>query len=93
MLSLTYSSLLSLTSGLPPEYESAVVTLNSVNLKDLTLEFVIGHLLNEEECQLSQKLFQDSKVVKGETEPEPLTLHALPSQMSPASSVGKRDIT
>ena len=57
-----------LTSGLPPEYEAAVVALNSVNSKDLTLELVTGRLLNEEECQLSQKLLQDSKVVKGEPE-------------------------
>ena len=57
-----------LTSGLPPEYESAVVVLNSVNSKDLTLELAIGRLFNEEEHQLSQKLLQNSKVVKGEPE-------------------------
>ena len=59
-----------LTSGLPPEYESAVVALDSVNSKDLTLELATGRLLNEEECQLSQKLLQDSKVIKGEPEPD-----------------------
>ena len=60
-----------LTSSLPPEYESAVVALDSVNSKDLTLELTTGHLLNEEERQLSQKLLQDSKVVvKGEPEPD-----------------------
>ena len=58
-----------LTSGLPPEYEAAVVALDSVNSKDLTLELAIGCLLNEEEHQLSQKLLQDSKVIKGEPEP------------------------
>ena len=57
-----------LTSSLPPEYKAAIVVLDSVNLKDLTLELVIGCLLNEEEHQLSQKLLQDSKIVKGEPE-------------------------
>ena len=38
-----------LTSSLPPEYKAAVVALDSVNSKDLTLELAIGCLLNEEE--------------------------------------------
>ena len=59
-----------LTSSLPPEYEAAVVALDSVNLKNFTLKLTIGCLLNEEECQLSQKLLQDSKVVKGEPKPD-----------------------
>ena len=46
--------------------QAAVVALDSVNSKDLTPKLMIGHLLNEEECQLSQKLMQDSKAIKGE---------------------------
>ena len=59
-----------LTSGLPPEYEAVLVALDSIDSKDLTLELAIGRLLNEGERQLSQKLMQDSKAIKGEPEPD-----------------------
>ena len=72
-----------LTSSLPPEYEPAVVTLDSINLKDLTFKIMISCLFNEEELQLSQKLLQDSKAIKRELEPN----------FSYATHVGKLNIT
>ncbi|KAI9461476.1 hypothetical protein HD554DRAFT_2006658, partial [Boletus coccyginus] len=37
-----------LTSGLPPEYDSVVVVLDAVKPDKLTLELAASHLLNEE---------------------------------------------
>ena len=57
-----------LTSGLPTEFDSVVVALNSIESKSLTLEVAISHLLNEEEHHLSRKLMEDYKtsLIKGE---------------------------
>ena len=43
--------ILVLTMGLPPSYQTFVGTLENVN--NLTLDYIINHLLNEESCQLS----------------------------------------
>ena len=57
-----------LTSGLPAEFNSIVVTLDSIKSKSLTLKVAIPCLLNEEECHLSHKLMEDYKtsLIKGE---------------------------
>ena len=43
--------ILVLTAGLPPSYESLIVSLDAVSPDLLTLDFVISRLLNEESCQ------------------------------------------
>ncbi|KAI9463407.1 hypothetical protein HD554DRAFT_2027150, partial [Boletus coccyginus] len=50
-----------LTSGLPPKYDSVVVALDAVKPDELTLELATSHLLNEEECHLSRRQLNDYK--------------------------------
>jgi hypothetical protein len=59
-----------LTSGLPPEYDSVVITHNAVKPNELTLDLAISCLLNEEECHLSHKQLDDYKasLIKGESD-------------------------
>ena len=59
-----------LTSGLPPEYDSVVVTLNAVKPDELTLKLAISCLLNKEECHLSHRQLDDYKasLIKGESD-------------------------
>ena len=59
-----------LTSGLPPEYDSIVIALDAVKPNDLTLKLAISHLLNKEECHLSCKQLDDYKasLIKGESD-------------------------
>lgn len=45
--------ILVLTMGLPKEYDHFVTTLDATPRNDLTLEYVVGRLLNEESRQLS----------------------------------------
>ena len=40
-----------LTTGLPPSYETVIISLDAVTSTELTLNFVITHLLNEESHQ------------------------------------------
>ncbi|KAG6894758.1 hypothetical protein C0992_004813, partial [Termitomyces sp. T32_za158] len=40
-----------LTSGLPTSYETIIISLNTVDSKNITLTFVITCLLNEESCK------------------------------------------
>ncbi|KAG5338061.1 hypothetical protein J132_08839 [Termitomyces sp. J132] len=40
-----------LTAGLPPSYEIVIIPLNAIKPEELTLNFVITHLLNEESHQ------------------------------------------
>ena len=56
-----------LTSGLPPEYDSVIIALNAVKPDQLTLDLAISCLLNEEECHLSCKQLDDykSSLIKG----------------------------
>ena len=59
-----------LTSGLPPEYDSIIVALDAIKPNELTLELVISHLLNEEERHLSHRQLDDYKasLIKGESD-------------------------
>jgi len=59
-----------LTSGLPPEYDSVIVALDAVKPDELTLDLAISRLLNEEECHLSCKQLDDYKasLIKGKSD-------------------------
>ena len=67
-----------LTSGLSPEYDSVVVTLNAVKSDDLTLKLAISCLLNKKECHLSHKQLDDYKasLIKGESDNSDATFTA-----------------
>jgi hypothetical protein len=55
--------ILVLTGGLPSSYENFVVSLDSTPPSELTLEYVVTRLLNEEACQLGNSLSK-SRVVR-----------------------------
>ena len=59
-----------LTSGLPPEYDSVIVALDAVKPDELTLDLAIARLLNEEERHLSRRQLDDYKalLIKGESD-------------------------
>ena len=71
-----------LTSGLPPKYDSVVITLDAVKPDDLTLELAISCLLNEEERHLSCKQLDDYKasLIKGESDNSDATFAACSSK-------------
>ena len=75
-----------LTSGLPAEFDSVVITLDSIESKSLTLKVAISRLLNEEERHLSHKLMEDYKtsLIKGEPADDAIAY---------AARVGKPNVT
>lgn len=80
--------IVTLTSGLPAEFDSVVIALNSIESKNLTLEVAISRLLNEEECHLSCKLMEDYKtsLIKGEPD-------VTDDSATYAACVGKSNVT
>jgi len=54
--------ILALTRGLPPTYESLIVALDSMDHANLTVDYVIQRLLDEEERQVSNATLTDGSI-------------------------------
>jgi hypothetical protein len=63
-----------LTGGLPPSYDNFIITLDSTPPADLTLDYVITRLLNEEARQSSTKIVTPSNDVAFATFSKPRDL-------------------
>jgi hypothetical protein len=58
----TEDIILALTRGLPPTYESLVIALDSMDRTNLTIDYVVQRLLNEEERQVSNANVADGTI-------------------------------